>query len=99
VTAPTRNQSVELLQVDEDALAKHLKPRLLLCAITGGLGWAVAYITCSGYAFPVGLWVRVTEIVPVLRALLGAVSAVLMALFSVGLEGGILVALFLFPMQ
>jgi hypothetical protein len=33
------------------------------------------------------------------RAFLGEISAVLMALFSVGLEGGILVALFLFPMQ
>ena len=39
------------------------------------------------------------KITPVLGAFLGAVPAVLMALFSGGLEGDILVALFLFPMQ
>jgi predicted PurR-regulated permease PerM len=40
---------------------------------------------------PIGLWVVIGEITPVL----GAVPAVLTALFSGGLEGGILVALFL----
>jgi predicted PurR-regulated permease PerM len=40
---------------------------------------------------PIGLWVIIGEITPVL----GAVPAVLTALFSGGLEGGILVALFL----
>ena len=99
VTAPIRDQSVELFQLVEGALVKYFKIRLLLCSIKGALCWAAAYFTFSSYALPIGLWVGVTEIIPVLGAFLGAVPAVLMALFSVGLEGGILVALFLFPMQ
>ncbi|CAA9444933.1 MAG: hypothetical protein AVDCRST_MAG80-1680 [uncultured Rubrobacteraceae bacterium] len=33
-----RDQSYELLHIDESTLAKHLKTRLLLCAIKGALG-------------------------------------------------------------
>jgi hypothetical protein len=56
------------------------------------LGWTVAYFTFGSYALPIWPWVVVTEIIPVLGALL-------IALFSGGLEEGILVALFLLLAQ
>ena len=62
------------------------------------MGRVVTYFILSSCAFPIGHWTRVMEIIPVLGAFLGVVPAVLMALFSDGLEGVILVALFLFPM-
>jgi predicted PurR-regulated permease PerM len=95
VTVPTRDQSVEFFQVAEGALVKYLEPRLLRCKIKGALGWAVAYFTFSSYALPIGLLVGVMEIVSVLKAFLGAAPAVLMVLFSGGLEGDNLVVLFL----
>ncbi len=52
---------------------------------------AVAYFTFGSYALPMGRWVVIGEIAPVL----GAVPAVLIAPFSGGLEGDTLVALFL----
>ena len=61
--------------------------------------WVVGYFTFSSYALPIGLWLGVMQITPVLGAFLGAVLAVLMVFISAGLEGGILVALFLPPMQ
>jgi hypothetical protein len=65
--------------------------RLRLCAIKSASGWAVAYFTFGSYALPMGRWVVIGEIAPVL----GAVPAVLIAPFSGGLEGDTLVALFL----
>lgn len=56
------------------------------------MGWTVAYFTFGSYALPIWPWVVVTEIIPVLGALL-------MVLFSGGLEEGILVALFLLLAQ
>ncbi len=56
------------------------------------MGWTVAYFTFGSYALPIWPWVVVTEIIPVLGALL-------IALFSGGLEEGILVALFLLLAQ
>jgi hypothetical protein len=56
------------------------------------LGWTVAYFTFGSYALPIWPWVVVTEIIPVLGALL-------IAPFSGGLEEGILVALFLLLAQ
>jgi predicted PurR-regulated permease PerM len=93
--APIRDQSVELFHVVEGALIKYLETRLLLREIEGDLGWTVAYFTFGGYALPIGLWVVIGEITLVL----GAVPAVLTALFSGGLEGDILVALFLLLAQ
>lgn len=54
------------------------------------MDWAVAYFTFGSYVLPIGLWVVIGEITPVL----GAVPAVLTALFSGGLEGDILVVLY-----
>lgn len=61
----------------------------------GRLGLDRAYFTFGSYVLPIGLWVVVTETIPEL----GAVPAVLTALFSDGLEGDILVALFLLLAQ
>ncbi len=93
VPATIRDQSVELFHAVEGTLVKYLKAQLLLCAIMGAIGWAIAYFTFGSYALLIGLWVGVTEIIPVLGAFLGAVPAVLIALFSGGLDAGILVAL------
>jgi len=96
--ATIRDQSVELFHVVEGALVKYLKTRLLLCVIRDALGRAVAYFTFGSYALPIGPRF-VATIIPVLRAFLGAVPTVLVVLFSGGLEGGILVALFLLLVQ
>ena len=93
VPATIRDQSVELFHAVEGALVKYLKAQLLLCVIMGTLGWAIAYFTFGNYALLIGLWVGVTEVIPVLGAFLGAVPAVLIALFSGGLDQGIFVAL------
>ncbi len=74
--APIQDQSVELFQVVEGAFIKHLKTRLLLCAIKGALGRIVAYFTYSNYTLPIRLWVGVMQIPPVLGTFLGAVPAV-----------------------
>lgn len=93
--APIRDQSVELFRAVEGTFVKYLKTWLRLCAIKSASGWAVAYFTFGSYVLPIGLWVVIGEIAPVL----GAVPAVLTALFSDGLEGDILVALFLLLAQ
>ena len=87
-----RDQTVGLFHAVESALVKYLKAQLSLCVIMGVLGWAISYFTFGDYALLVGLWVGVTEIIPVLGAFLGAIPAVLIALF-VGDEAGITQAL------
>ena len=53
--ALVRDQSVKLFQVVDDAFVQRLKTPFLLCAVTCGLVWAVAYFTFSGCACPIGL--------------------------------------------
>ncbi len=53
--APIQDQSVELFQVVQGAFVKHLKSRLLLCAIKGALDQVVAYFAYSNYTLPIGL--------------------------------------------
>jgi predicted PurR-regulated permease PerM len=59
----------------------------------GVIGMAIAYFTFGSYALLIGLWVGVTEIIPVLGAFLGAVPAVLIALFAGGITQALVVAL------
>ena len=100
VPAVVRDQTVELFYAVEGALVRYLKAQFLLCAIMGVIGWAIAYFTFGSYAILIGLWVGVTEIIPVLGAFLGAVPAVAMALFLGGFEQALLVsALFLLAQQ
>ncbi len=100
VPETVREQTVELFHVVEDTLIKYLKAQLLLCGIMGAIGWAIAFFTFRDYALLIGLWVGVTEIIPVIGAFLGAIPAVAIALFAGGLDQALLVsALFLLAQQ
>jgi predicted PurR-regulated permease PerM len=100
VPGTIRDQTVGLFQAVESALVKYLKAQLLLCVIMGVLGWAISYFTFGDYALLVGLWVGVTEIIPVLGAFLGAIPAILIALFAGGITQALIVAgLFLLAQQ
>lgn len=100
VPATIRDQAVELFHAVEGTLVKYLKGQLLLCAIMSVLGWAIAYFTFGNYALLLGLWVGLMEIIPVLGAFLGAVPAVLIALFLDGFTQALVVTgLFLIAQQ
>jgi predicted PurR-regulated permease PerM len=100
IPATIRDQTVELFHAVEGTLVKYLKTQLLLCAIMGAIGWAIAYFTFGSYALLLGLWVGLTEIIPVIGPFLGAIPAVVIALFSGGFTQALLVAfLFLLAQQ
>lgn len=100
VPVTIRDQTVGLFHAVESTLVKYLKAQLLLCAIMGTIGWAIAYFTFGSYALLIGLWVGATEIIPVLGPFLGAIPAVLIALFAGGLTQTLVVAaLFLLAQQ
>ncbi len=88
---PVRDHVVELLHTVEGTLIKYLKGQLALCAMMGVIGWAIAFFAIGQYALLIGLWVALTEIIPVLGAFLGAVPAILIALFVD--DGGVTTAL------
>jgi predicted PurR-regulated permease PerM len=95
-----RDQSVELFYAVEQTLVKYLRGQLLLCAIMGVIGWAIAQFVIGDYAIFIGLWVAVTEIIPVLGAFLGAIPAVVIALIVGGFTEALIVAgLFLVAQQ
>ncbi len=95
-----RDQAVELFHAVERTLIKYLKGQFLLCVIMGVLGWAIMFFTVGEYALLVGVWVAVTEIIPVLGAFLGAVPGILIALFFGGFTEALIVsALFLVAQQ
>ena len=91
IPAAVRDHTTGLLHAVETTLIKYLKGQLALCALMGILGWAIAFFTIGQYALVIGLWVALTEIIPVLGAFLGAVPAVLIALFVP--DGGLTMAL------
>jgi predicted PurR-regulated permease PerM len=96
-----RDQAVELFHVVETSLGKYVRAQLTLCAIMGVVGWAIGYFAIGQYALTIGLWVGLTEIIPVLGAFLGAVPAVVIALFAGdGISTALIVAgLFLVAQQ
>jgi predicted PurR-regulated permease PerM len=95
-----RDQAVELFHAVEATLVKYLKAQLTLCAIMGVIGWAISFFVVGRYALLSGLWVGLTELIPVLGAFLGAVPAVLIALFVGGFFKALIVAgLFLVAQQ
>lgn len=95
-----RDQAVELLHAVEATLVKYLKAQLTLCAIMGVIGAAIGFFAIGRYALIIGLWVALTEIIPVLGAFLGAVPAILIALFTGGFTQALIVAgLFLLAQQ
>jgi predicted PurR-regulated permease PerM len=86
-----RDHAVELFHAVERTLIRYLKGQFALCAIMGVIGWAIAFFVIGRYSLVLGLWVGLTEIIPVLGAFLGAIPAVLIALVVPG--GGITKAL------
>jgi predicted PurR-regulated permease PerM len=86
-----RDHAVELFHAVERSLIKYLKGQFALCAIMGVIGWAIAFFVIGRYSLVIGLWVGLSEIIPVIGAFLGAVPAVLIAL--VVPEGGVTTAL------
>ena len=98
--ATVRDQAVELFHAVERSLIKYLKGQLTLCVIMGIIGAAIAFFVIGRYALVIGLWVGLTEIIPVIGAFLGAVPAVLIALFVGGFSKALIVAgLFLVAQQ
>jgi predicted PurR-regulated permease PerM len=95
-----RDQAVELFYAVERTLIRYLRGQLTLCAIMGIIGWAIAFFVIGQYSLVIGLWVGLTEIIPVIGAFLGAVPAVLIALFVGGFSKALIVAgLFLVAQQ
>jgi predicted PurR-regulated permease PerM len=95
-----RDHAVELFHAVERTLMKYLKGQLALCAIMGVIGAAIAFFVIGRYALVIGLWVGLTEIIPVIGAFLGAIPAVLIALFVGGFYKALIVAgLFLVAQQ
>jgi predicted PurR-regulated permease PerM len=95
-----RDHAVELFHAVERTLIKYLKGQLALCAIMGVIGAAIAFFVIGRYALVIGLWVGLTEIIPVIGAFLGAIPAVLIALFVGGFYKALIVAgLFLVAQQ
>jgi predicted PurR-regulated permease PerM len=95
-----RDQVVELFHAVESSLMRYLKGQLTLCAMMGVIGWTIAFFVIGQYSLVIGLWVGLTEIIPVLGAFLGAVPAVLIALFVGGFSKALIVAgLFLIAQQ
>lgn len=95
-----RDHAVELFYAVERTLIKYLRGQFVLCAIMGVIGWAIAFFVIGKYSLVVGLWVGLTEIIPIIGAFLGAVPAVLIALFVGGFYKALVVAgLFLVAQQ
>lgn len=105
VPRTVRSQATGLFHAVEGALVKYLKAQLLLCGIMGVLGWAIVFSTGlffegPDFAILIGLWVALTEIIPVLGAFLGAIPAVVIPLFTGDFTQALIVAaLFLVAQQ
>jgi predicted PurR-regulated permease PerM len=94
-----RGQVIELLEAVEVAVVKFVKGQLLLSGIMGVVGWAIAFFTGTNYALLIGLWVGLTEFIPVLGAFLGAIPAVVIALIASPVKALIVAGLFLIAQQ
>ena len=105
VPRTVRSQTAGLFHAVEGALVRYLKAQLLLCGIMGVLGWAIVFFTGlffegPDFAILIGLWVGLTEIIPVLGAFLGAIPAVVIPLFTGDFTQALIVAaLFLVAQQ
>ena len=100
IPGTVRDQAVELFHAVEGTLMKYLRGQFVLCAIMGVIGWAIAFFVIGLYSLLIGLWVGLLEIIPVIGAFLGAVPAVLIALFVGGFDKALIVAgLFLVAQQ
>lgn len=94
-----RNQTVELLETVEGAVMKFVRGQLILVAVMGVVGWAIAFFTGTPYALLIGIWVGLMELIPVLGAFLGAIPAVIIALIVDPVKALIVAVLFLIAQQ
>jgi predicted PurR-regulated permease PerM len=104
---PPHEGSRPLLEQMESAVAGYVKGQLLVSLIIGtsaGVGMWVLGATgalpgADGYAFLFGLWAGITELIPYLGPWLGAIPAVIFALFVQPIAVIWVVLLFLFIHQ
>ncbi|BBL80701.1 AI-2E family transporter [Rubrobacter xylanophilus] len=94
-----RGNVLELFSAVEGALVRYLKAQLLLCLLMGVIGWAIVFFTGGEYALLIGVWVGVTELIPVLGPVLGAIPAVVLALVDSPLKALLVAGLFLAAQQ
>lgn len=100
-----RDQVLELFAVVEGSLGRYLKAQVFLCLIMGVIGWAIAFFVGDSdsllqrYALLIGVWVGITELIPVLGAFLGAIPAVILALVGGPVQALVVVGLFLVAQQ
>ncbi len=103
IPATVRDQVLELLGAVESTLVRYLKAQVLLCAVMGMIGWAIAFFAggqyADRYALLIGLWVGVTELIPVIGAFLGAIPAVVLALVDSPTQALLVAGLFLIAQQ
>ena len=103
IPGTVRDQVLELFAAVEGTLVKYLRAQLFLCVIMGVIGWAIAFFFggryADNYALLIGVWVGVTELIPVLGAFLGAIPAVVLALVDSPTQALIVAGLFLAAQQ
>lgn len=113
IPGTVRDQVLELLAAVEGTLIKYLRAQFFLCVIMGVIGWSIAYFVGKfaptqfldpsrllvNYALLIGVWVGITELIPVLGAFLGAIPAVVLALVAGPAEALVVAALFLVAQQ
>jgi predicted PurR-regulated permease PerM len=87
-----RDHALELFHAVEMTLIRYIRGQLILCTIMGILCWAIAFFVIGRYSLVIGVWVGLTEIIPVIGAFIGAVPAVLIALFVGGFSKALIVA-------
>lgn len=103
IPGTVRDQILELFAAVEGTLVKYLRAQLFLCVVMGMIGWAIAFFFggryADNYALLIGVWVGVTELIPVLGAFLGAIPAVILALVDSPVQALIVAGLFLAAQQ
>jgi predicted PurR-regulated permease PerM len=113
IPGTVRDQILELFAAVEGTLVKYLRAQLFLCVTMGVIGWSIVYVVGKfapsqyldpskllvQYALLIGVWVGITELIPVLGAFLGAIPAVILALVAGPTEALVVAALFLVAQQ
>jgi len=113
IPGTVRDQVLELFAAVEGTLVKYLRAQLFLCVAMGVIGWSIAYFVGKfapsrfldpsellvQYALLIGVWVGITELIPVLGAFLGAIPAVVLALVAGPAEALAVAGLFLVAQQ
>jgi len=113
IPGTVRDQVLELFAAVEGTLVKYLRAQLFLCVVMGVIGWSIVYFVGKfapsrfldpsellvQYALLIGVWVGITELIPVLGAFLGAIPAVVLALVAGPTEALVVAALFLVAQQ